>query len=129
MPKDESYRIRCIDCKRGINGTQDCGAGWNNRSPLLGCYIGSALPDNDPNKGKIPDKIPGNRFYEESIYGITKKHRAKKEHKCNFCDGTIYKGESYLATFVRNPEDLINERRFWKSCMSCGATIISICGD
>lgn len=129
MPKDESYRIRCIDCKRGVNGNQDCSAGWNNIDPISACYLGEALPDSDPKKGKIHRKTPAQRFYEVTSEGVTQIHKARKEHKCDFCGRKICPGSEYLANFIFNPDDTIRGKRFLKSCMECNASMISIFGD
>lgn len=129
MPKDESYRIRCIDCKRGVNGNQSCSAGWHNIDPNSACYLGEALPDSDPKKGKVYRKFPGEKFYQRTLDGTTQIHKARKEHTCDFCGCKINIGSEYLATFVNNPENTISGKRFFKSCMNCNACIIAICGD
>ena len=129
MPKDESYNIRCIDCKRGVNGNHDCGAGWYNIDTLSGCYLGEALPDSDPKKGKIHRKLPGQKFYEKACEGTTQIHKARKEHTCDFCGKKINPGNEYLANFIFNPDDTIRGERFLKSCMECNASVIAMFGD
>ena len=124
MPKDESYRIRCIDCKRGVNGNKDCGAGWYRIDPNSACYLGEALPNSNPKKGKIHRILPGQKFYEKGIEGTTQIHKARKEHTCDFCGCKTHPGSEYLANFIFNPDDTIRGKRFLKSCMECKASII-----
>ena len=56
--------------------------------------------------------------------GVSKQiWRARKEHKCDFCGNTIFKGDSYVSTV-----DFV-EHRIVKSCDKCHHGIITLYGD
>lgn len=41
--------------------------------------------------------------------------RARKEHKCDFCNKTIFTGEKYFDQVLKNDGELYH----WKSCLEC----------
>lgn len=69
----------------------------------------------------------GKKIYnviDKTFDGVSKQvWHARKEHKCDFCGNTIFKGDSYVSTVD------FNEHKIVKSCDKCHHGIIALYGD
>jgi hypothetical protein len=47
-----ALRVDCTECTRGSKGTDvdKCSAGWRNKRPGMGCFIGTLKPEIDRTK-------------------------------------------------------------------------------